>query len=214
MAEAIDDRNFAKEVCEQDIDLGHAILSSIKSALRSIRQIFRGSKYKNESFHNGLLSYLDILDEAEKPWIHALAVARQNKADQAIEQWDEDARGKKRLSIHLLSDGTKVVRMDGNIIVDENGDELPANEAYRRLIGKKVTTDDGDEITFIKALPGNMNMYEELFKRLPKNEGFDDVSEVKRINKEINKNIIEITQASENVRPNIPDHDDKHKNKK
>ena len=101
MAEVMDDPNFAAEVCEQDINLGQEILNSIRTALRSIRQIFASSDMKNDRFHNSLLSYLGILDEAEKMWIRALHTARQNKADGLIADWQDNAnrQNSPRLSV-------------------------------------------------------------------------------------------------------------------
>ena len=101
MAEAMDDPNFAAEVCEQDINLGQAILNSIRAALRSIRQMFANIENPNDRFHNSLLSYLDILDEAEKMWLNALATAKQNKADGLIADWQDRAnkQNSPRLSV-------------------------------------------------------------------------------------------------------------------
>ena len=91
MAEAMDDPNFAAQVCEQDINLGQAILNSIRAALRSIRNMFANTEFKNDRFHNSLLSYLGILDEAEKMWLNALATAKQNKANGLIADWQDRA---------------------------------------------------------------------------------------------------------------------------
>lgn len=91
MAEAMDDPNFAAEVCEQNPDLAEQIISAIRSALRSIRQMFAGAKTNGTRFHNGLLSYLGILDDAERMWLDALAVAKQNKANGLIADWQARA---------------------------------------------------------------------------------------------------------------------------
>lgn len=114
MAEAIDDPNFAAEVCEQDLALGQAILNSIKEALRSIRAMFTGDNMRNEAFHKGLLSYLGILDEAEKMWINALATARKNKAAGLIADWQDRANEKSISGVkNSISDSDMVVE-DGN----------------------------------------------------------------------------------------------------
>ena len=99
MAEAMDDPAFAAEVCGQDIKLGEQILNCIKSALRSIRDMFVNEDYQNEDFHNSLLSYLDILSEAEDMWINALHTARVNKANGLIADWENEAFKDTRLSV-------------------------------------------------------------------------------------------------------------------
>lgn len=90
MAEAMDDPNFAWAICNEDVGLGKSILNSIRDALRSIRSLLASGNVKNPAFHNSLLSYLDILSEAEHIWIHALHEATKAKANQAINDWQDE----------------------------------------------------------------------------------------------------------------------------
>ena len=129
MAEAMDDPNFAAQVCEEDINLGQAILNSIKAALRSIRQIFASGDFQNENFHNGLLSYLGILDEAEKMWINALHQARINKANGLIADWQDNANKQN----------------EARLSVNEEIDEKPISEKQREALNAEgiEELDDG-----------------------------------------------------------------------
>ena len=68
---------------------------------------------------------------------------------------------KTQFSIKTTEDGTKYVKLDGNIFLKEDGTEMSPSQAYNALIGKKITLEDGDVITFIKKLP-DRNVYKEL----------------------------------------------------
>ena len=128
MAEAMDDPDFAAQVCEEDINLGQAILNSIREALRSIRNMFANNEFRNERFHNSLLSYLDILDEAEKMWLDALATARQNKANGLIADWQDRAnkQNTERLSMLTTSEMPSMEDVDqtNTLITSDNGDAV------------------------------------------------------------------------------------------
>ena len=108
-------------------------------------------------------------------------------------QEGEKVDGKTQFSIKATEDGTKYVKLDGNIFLKEDGTEMSPTEAYNALVGKKITLEDGDVITFIKKLP-DRNVYKELFKKLP---GYEEGIDVKAISESINKNIVEVITASE-----------------
>lgn len=89
MAEAIDDPTFAFSICSENESLGRAILNSIRSALRSLRNMLANG-VSNRDFHGQLLSYLDILHTAESLWIRALSEATKARASQAIDQKQDE----------------------------------------------------------------------------------------------------------------------------
>ena len=134
MAEAMDDPDFVAQVCEEDINLGQAILNSIREALRSIRNMFASTEFKNDRFHNSLLSYLGILDEAEKMWLNALATAKQNKADGLIADWQDMAnkQNSPRLSVYEASNEMNETRFSLSEPVERGFYPLPVS---RHLFG-------------------------------------------------------------------------------
>lgn len=103
-----------------------------------------------------------------------------------------------RNSIQSLPDGRKYVKLDGNIFLNEDGSEMSPKEAYRKLIGTEITTEDGDTITFVQSLPGR-NMYREVFRRYPAaSPGVDRAT----LNGQINRNLPEVVQTSAIDTPN------------
>lgn len=103
------------------------------------------------------------------------------------------SNAKTQFSIKATEDGTKYVKLDGNIFLKEDGTEMSPSQAYNALVGQKITLEDGDVITFIKKLP-DRNVYKELFKKLP---GYEEGIDVKAVSESINKNIVEVITASE-----------------
>lgn len=111
-------------------------------------------------------------------------------------------------SLKVLSDGTKYVKLDGNLFDDGKGGELTPKEAYKKLIDTVVVVEDGDEISFVNKLPGKKYMYDELFKRRP---NYDDIEDIKGLNKEINSNIIELFENSKALSKGAKDIGGRHK---
>lgn len=101
--------------------------------------------------------------------------------------------GGTKYSINTTENGTKYVKLDGNIFRNEDGSSMTPREAYNSLVGQKITLEDGDVITFIKKLP-KRDVYKELFLKLP---GYEDGIDVKAVSEKINQNIIEVITASQ-----------------
>ena len=88
---------------------------------------------------------------------------------------------------------------------------MSQREIYNSLIGKKITFNDGIIATIKQWLPNNKNMYNELFKRYP---NYKNVNNIKSVNENINENIVELLENSDNVSPNEPDYMNRHKDNK
>lgn len=78
--EMLNDRNFVKKACDQDIKLGEAILDAVRTMAARIRDVLTRGKGFVPSQNAGLLKQLDILEEFENLWLEGLAEARRNKA--------------------------------------------------------------------------------------------------------------------------------------
>lgn len=120
-----------------------------------------------------------------------------------------DGKNDIRYSVRTLSDGTEYVYLDGNIFLREDGTEMSPTEAYRTLVDKKVSFPDG--IILVNYLPGDKNMYNELFKNGTKNVRGADI---RVMNGKINRNFEEILMNSSVSARNIPDKDERHKENK
>ncbi len=96
-------------------------------------------------------------------------------------------------SIHTTQNGVKYVKLDGNIFLKADGTEMTPREAYNTLVGKQISLEDGDVITFVKKLPST-DVYKELFKKRP---AYEDGIDVDAVSETINKNIVETVTASE-----------------
>lgn len=100
-----------------------------------------------------------------------------------------------RYSLRTLSDGTEYVYLDGNIFTKKDGTEMSPQDAYRKIVGKKLKLHDGSVIRFVEYLPGNKEMYDELYKRRPGR--YDPDIDIKKLNTEVNKDIVELYKYSE-----------------
>ena len=109
-------------------------------------------------------------------------------------------------SMRYTKDGTRYVKLDGNIFLNEDGTEMSAREAYEKLVGTIIYTEDGDSFEIVKNIP-KKQMYDELFKRWPDHD--DDIN-VRTINDKLNKNFVEIGIASQRTTDNITDIADRH----
>ncbi len=107
-----------------------------------------------------------------------------------------------RYSKETLSDGTEYVKLDGNIFVDSEGNELPPREAYKKIVGLPIITKDGETITLVDRLPGGKDMYNEFIKRWAT---FDNGIDIRTLNEKINRNIIEALINSTLTNKDIPD---------
>lgn len=210
MAEAMDDPEFAAQVCEQDINLGQAILNSIKAALRSIRQMFANIENPNDRFHNSLLSYLGILDEAEKMWLNALHTARQNKADGLIADWKDRANKQSRYSITEIigSNGESYgvgVKLDSTLLTGLNDSERieMIKEFVNEIGGKSFIAVDPSgknvEITIVdstrfknskgKSIPANRDLKTKYNKNIVKQESIALADELIQVSSYENESV-------------------------
>lgn len=110
--EFLTDRNFAREVANEDATLAQAVLTSIRNALRMLRRIMSADGL-DETHMNTLFSQLDILDEAERLWLDAYKQAVRNNAAVAVD----------RLQNQIYEEGRQSVsdeQTDGYTIKDGN----------------------------------------------------------------------------------------------
>ena len=105
-----------------------------------------------------------------------------------------------RFAVGKTKEGIKYVRLEDNAFKNSDGSDMTPMEAYNSLVGKQIALEDGDVITFIKNLPGR-SVYKELFKKFP---GYEPGIDVKAVSESINKNIVEVIEASEIQTRNEP----------
>ena len=103
-------------------------------------------------------------------------------------------------------DGTDYVKAEKNLFVKEDGTPATQKEIFNSLVGKTISLPDGD-VKIVKRLP-NKDMYNELAKRYPKN--LDGVTDVKKLNSDVNTNMEELLSNSEMEDANVPDYNGRH----
>ena len=90
--EFLNDRNFAKQVAEEDPTIAKALLDCIRKALRMLRNLFTVDGLTRDDTHmNALFSQLDILTDAEALWLDAYKAAVRNRGNRAIEAMHEES---------------------------------------------------------------------------------------------------------------------------
>ena len=110
-----------------------------------------------------------------------------------------------------LKDGTNYIETENNLFTKEDGSPMSQREIYNSLIGKQITFNDGITATIKQWLPNNKNMYNELFKRYP---NYKNVKDIKTVNNNINENIVELLENSDNISSNEPDYMERHRDNK
>ena len=96
--EFLTDRNFAKEIANEDASLAQAVLTSIRNALRMLRRIMSADGL-DETHMNTLFSQLDILDEAERLWLDAYKQAVRNNAAAEVDRLQNQIYEEGRMSV-------------------------------------------------------------------------------------------------------------------
>ncbi len=106
-----------------------------------------------------------------------------------------------KYSTKTLKDGTTYVRTENNLFLKKDGTKMNQREIYGLLVGKKIKLNDGLEVKIVNRLP-KKDMYNELFKRYPRNKNLNNIKE---INNRINENIEELLKNSNyiNVRSDV-----------
>ncbi len=196
---------IAKMSASEQQDFINKVKGTFETLMQWVNDLL--SHYKSNTEEAKLLrEYKEDLEKISKMWDEMLVSAVE--ANKALQK--EGVTGEKlarkvsnvenvvdvdsvQYAIRETPDGIKYVVLDKNIFIDESGNELTPRQAYNTLVGQKIMFEDGDVITFVKRLPGNRDMYNELFRRYP---AFKDEMNIKAISDSINKNIVETVSAS------------------
>lgn len=153
---------------------------------------------------NRLLSDAEVNEILEKNGVPA--VHRQG-GDVGLEKFGFDESGKSEVKYSLAQvDGVDYVNAEKSIFTKEDGTTASERDIFNSLVGKTLSLPDGD-IEIVKNLPGK-KMYDELYRRYPKNLG--GVKDVKQLNSDVNYNMEELLSNSEMKNPNVPDRDGRH----
>lgn len=132
---------------------------------------------------------------------------RNTSTNQAISNLNSETKYAQK----TLKDGTNYIETENNLFTKEDGTPMSQREVYNSLIGKQITFNDGITATIKQWLPNNKNMYNELFKRYP---NYKNVKDIKTVNNNINKNIVELLENSNNISSNEPDYMGRHRDNK
>ncbi len=100
-----------------------------------------------------------------------------------------------------------MLRLEKKLFTKIDGTPMTQKEIYNSLVGKKIIFSDGITVKIVQWLPGNKNMYNELFKRYPRYNG---VNSIKDVNNNINENIIELLENSKSKTKNEADYLNRH----
>ncbi len=117
-----------------------------------------------------------------------------------------EAAGKVAYSYEKI-DNIGYVRAEDHSFEKEDGTPMTEREIFNSLVGKKIHFPDGD-VEIVKRLP-EKDMYNELYRRYPKNLG--NVSDVKKLNADVNRNMPELVENSTAIEKNAEDIGEKHK---
>ena len=168
-------------------------IDAIREFIDKVRAAFEGNQAQmNQKAMKDFGATMEQLETATKLWQNIIDGKQTEAVESKAETKNTTETDGVMYSIKETADGIKYVTLDGNIFIKNDGTEMTPREAYNALIGHKITLEDGDTITFIKKLP-NIDLYKELFRKLP---GYEPGIDVKAISENINKNIVEVITAS------------------
>lgn len=191
LANILKDSKRLEQIVYDDRNLAERLLDAIKKFLSDVSDSFKGIDRTE-------------LENAERILERALTEKTgTDSRGRSVETKKASTTGEGIQHSVVKIGGKNVVKLDGNIFVDENGNSLSETQAYNKLVGREITFPDGDTITFVKYLPPKKRMSRELLRRKPKYNS--SVSDIDSLNDSINKNIFEIIEASEMKDPSQPD---------
>lgn len=189
---------FTNDISEEVIaDICGKLLGNkefIKSVIERNPSIF----YKELNKKYVLKEYVSFIKELGMLWLKAYYSNRSNLNETKYSQRN-------------LKDGTTYIETEKNLFTNEDGTPMSQREIYNSLIGKQITFNDGITATIKQWLPNNKNMYNELFKRYP---NYENVKDIKSVNNNINENIVELLENSNNISSNEPDYMERHRDNK
>ena len=179
-AELFGNKEFIQSVAEKKPSLFKKILNNIRELAKKIKGL-------------GANEYVSFVEKLKTMWEDAYYSNISNLKQTKYAQRN-------------LKDGTTYIETEKNLFTNEDGTPMSQREIYNSLIGKKITFNDGITATIINRLPSK-DMYNELFKRYP---NYKNIKNIKSVNNNINENIVELLENSNNISPNEPDYMNRH----
>lgn len=177
-----------------------------------------GQLFGNQEFINNIANtkpsfFKKIYNEIKYMWHQFRGYKNQNQfINDLYYKWTEAYNSNNKLnenshySIEETDNGTIYVKTEDNLFLNSDGTKMSEREIYNNLVGKEITLNDGIKAKIVNRLP-DKSMYNELFKRYPT---YQNVENIKSVNKNINENIEELLQTSDNISPNEPDYKNRH----
>ena len=184
-AELFGNKEFIQSVAEKKPSLFKKILNNIRELAKRIKGL-------------GANEYVSFVEKLKVMWEDAYYSNKSNLKQTKYAQRN-------------LKDGTTYIETEKNLFTNEDGTPMSQREIYNSLIGKQITFNDGITATIKQWLPNNKNMYNELFKRYP---NYKNVKDIKSVNNNINENIVELLENSNNISSNEPDYMERHRDNK
>lgn len=192
LGEKLGNQEFINQLTTERRSVAKVIYDSIVSILNKLNKL---TGYKSEKLY-----WIDVKNKFEKAY-----------TDTSNKRMSNEINNKIRYSQQTLQDGTNYVKTETNLFTKDDGTPMSQREIYNTLIGKQIKFNDGIVATIKQWLPNNKNMYNELFKRYPR---YENVKNIKNLNNNINENIVELLENSDNITQNEPDYMNRHKDNK
>ncbi len=137
---------------------------------------------------------------------HKQILAVQRAFEKAWRSGGKGVDGGVRMSLENV-DGIDYVKAEKNVFTKEDGTQASERDIFNSLVGKVLHLPDGD-VEIVNRLPGGKDMYNELYRRYPRNLG--GIGDPKQLNSDVNHNMEELIGSSETIKSNEPDYENKH----
>lgn len=123
------DENFIKDVTVNEPTLADRIIEAIKEVLRKIREILASGSVIDPASRNALYDKAIEYDAVRSMWVKAAQAARKERANQAIDEWQEAAN-------------TETASSDARYAINEN---MTDEERYQELKDKSLSVIESKE---------------------------------------------------------------------
>ena len=96
------DQEFIDQICRDEPTLANKIVEAIRNILRKLRDILASGRVADE-YRDTFFAQIDAWDEAQRRWLTAARAAQNARADQAVDEWQENVYAEAETR-HSISD--------------------------------------------------------------------------------------------------------------
>ena len=103
------DERFAEDICREEPSLAEAIINAIRDFLSKLRAMLASGNVTDEATRQSIFDEIGIYDDAYKMYLNAYTQAVRNRADQAINDWQDEVNADLSLADYEANERFSIV---------------------------------------------------------------------------------------------------------